>query len=120
MKSLAEHLGVADPLKPDAPVSTPVKTTAKTFCRDILASSQYRESLLRRILLDELPPAVECMLWERAHGKIPNRVEVDDVTNRMENWTAEQLEERARVLLDFAKRHRLNDDPGDDSPSSIH
>lgn len=132
MKSLAECLGVQDPGKPEeSPAPAPsTKITAKAFCTDILSTVQYRESLLRRIILDSLPPAIEAMLWHYAKGKPVERVEVKDKTNtdRLADLTIEQLEERALVLMRRARQIRMNDEVNESSseeddgaePSSIH
>jgi hypothetical protein len=75
-QSLADVLGVPDPQQPERPVGDPPleHLTAQEFCRAILRTPQYRESLLRRILCDELPPGIEAMLWDRAHGKLRDQV----------------------------------------------
>lgn len=82
MKSLAEHLGVIDPrAKPtaDAPLQVVepdiLDLTGIEFCQGIVDSREYRESILRRVLLDELAPAVECRLLDMAWGKAPQRLE---------------------------------------------
>jgi hypothetical protein len=78
LQSLAEFLGVQDPLQPEAPIALPdahAEMDDADFCKGVLASTQYRESILRRVLTDSLPPGVETMLWERAHGRVAQRVE---------------------------------------------
>lgn len=80
-QSAAQLLGVRDPTDPTAPVGPAPKLTAKQFCHALLATPQYRESLLRRILMDDLPPAIECKLWEYAYGKPPEVVEVKTTHN---------------------------------------
>ena len=75
-QSLADLLGVQDPVHPERPVADPPSEdiTPQQFCRNVLQSVQYRESLLRRILVDELPPNIEAMLWDRAYGKMKDHV----------------------------------------------
>lgn len=76
-ESLADFLGVQDPQQPDRPVTdgASAKVSIKAFCADILDSRQYRESILRRIIMDSLPPAVECLLHHYANGKPVEHVE---------------------------------------------
>lgn len=109
-KSLAESLGVTDFAAQDEHSGVAdgplLKVTVKTFCKGVLNSPEYRNSLLRRIMLDELPPAVECMLWDRAEGKVVNHLEVKDTTNTLEAMTVEQLEDRALFLAEVARRLR--------------
>jgi len=119
VQTLAEFLGTIDPRCPEvlpAPSSSH-KLTAKEFARGVLNTTEYRESLLRRVLLDELPPAVELWLLNTAHGKPVERVEVTDVPQDLDDLSIEQLEERALRTLEFVRRHRQEDNPAD---SSIH
>lgn len=133
MKSLADVLGVQDIQLPDKPVAEPgqVRLTAKTLSRELLNSKQYRESLLRRIIMDELPAAVECKLMEYAWGKPIERVEVEDKTLRPDQLSTaspEQIEQRALFLANLARQLRMNDavpaesSDGEDpaEPSSVH
>lgn len=115
-QSLADFLGVQDPVQPELPVQPPpsLKITVKGFCKGILSSVQYRESLMRRIIMDELSPAVECMLWDRAHGKTVEKMEFKDTTDPLEELTIEQLEERAVKLLEVARRLRVDKQEGSD------
>lgn len=80
--------------------------TAAAFSKEILDSVQYRESLLRRIIMDELPPAIEVLLYHYAHGKPVERVEVKDTTDSLEHLTVEQLEEQAMRLAETARQMR--------------
>jgi hypothetical protein len=75
-QSLADLLGVPDPANPDRPVADPPpeKQTVQEFCKNVLRSREYRESLMRRILTDDLPPQIEMMLWDRAHGKMKDQL----------------------------------------------
>lgn len=111
MKSLAEALGIKDPENPEleAPAHPP-KLTAKAFARGILDSAQYRESIRRRVLMGNLPPAVECKLYEYAYGKPIDKVEVRDTTDRLEDMSNEQLEAKAMALLALAQK--LKEEPG--------
>lgn len=94
--SLADTLGVQDPAQPAKPAAPApsTKLTAKSFCKDILNSQEYRESILHRIIMGELPPAIECMLWDRAHGKTVERVEVKERGEALENLSPEVVEQR--------------------------
>ena len=80
-QSLADFLAVPDvAVKPEErkPVATifDEAMTAKEFAEGILNSVQYRESILRRVLMDELPPQVEALLWAHAHGVPAKKVEM--------------------------------------------
>lgn len=73
-KSLAEALGTTDPRPLDAQAADDLFelqefTTAKEFCRAFIESKEYRASLMRRIVTDSLPPAVERFFLETAMGK---------------------------------------------------
>lgn len=99
-------LGVADPQQPDAVVQVTAKNfrlTAKAFCKEILDSRQYRESLLRRIITDSLPPAVEQLLYYYANGKPVDRIEVKETTNDLSELTPAQLEQRIAHLASVAR-----------------
>ena len=99
-QSLADILGVQDPSAPDLPVrpAPSAKLTAKAFAKDLLNTPQYRESLMRRIVMDTLPAAVETLLYYYAHGKPTERVEVKDKSERVEDLTPEMVAEKlARV-----------------------
>ena len=91
-------------------------TTGKDFAEHLLQSKQYRESVMRRIVVDALPSAVEVMLFHYAYGKPVERVEVRDTNNSLENLTAEELEARALFLADLARRMREDDSV----PEQVH
>jgi hypothetical protein len=77
-QSLADFLAVPDPVDKERPVTTEPPAAdldPRDFAQGILNSQQYRESLMRRILMDELPPAVEVLLYHYAHGKPPDKVQ---------------------------------------------
>jgi hypothetical protein len=132
LQSLADILGVADPTSPDVevldaptPPTSPTtrsegKLTAKTLAREILNSKQYRESLMRRIVMDELPPAVECMLYHYAYGKPVENLQVKDVTNRFENVPLTQLEARVTLLTEQLRKMRSGEPPTLELPESVH
>jgi len=99
-QSLAEFLGLIDPLLPPEhqnPVPPP-KMTAKALSKGILQSRTYYESILRRILLDTLPSAVELRLHDYAHGKPVEQIEVRELPADLSDLTSEQLKERARQV----------------------
>jgi hypothetical protein len=114
-QTLAEYLGVVDPITkapaPDAPTLDFSRLTVKDFAKHILASAEYRASVLRRIMFDELPPAIEALLYHYAHGKPVERVEVNDVTLKLEDLTTAQLEERALLLARLARSLREREQP---------
>lgn len=119
MKTLAETLGVYDPQRPEAPVAAlpSQPQTAREFCRGILNTEEYRSSLLRRIIMDELAPVIEAMLYHYAHGKPVERLEVKDTTDPLDDFTAEQLEDRAVRLLEVARQLRAHESPQDEESS---
>jgi hypothetical protein len=108
LQSLADFLGIKDASVPDAPAPTltPPTLSVAAFCTEVLNTVQYRESILRRILMDSLPAQLECLLFHYAYGKPVERVEVKDTSNNLEDLTAEQLEERALYLAETARRMR--------------
>lgn len=77
VETLGEFLG----LQPEQPVEEVPRPslfdtlTIKDFCKGVLASREYRQSILDRITLGSLPPAVECRMYDYAYGKPPERVE---------------------------------------------
>jgi hypothetical protein len=82
MKTLADSLGPelmkqiaasAPPLPP--PEHDLSELTGVQFCQALVDSREYRESIHRRLLLDELPPAVECRILDQAWGRAPQRLE---------------------------------------------
>jgi len=102
-QTLAEFLGTLDPTKPLAgqnPEPPCEDLTAKDFSKKVLQSQTYRDSLLRRIMLDELPPALECKLYDYAYGKPVERVEVRELPADYSDLTDEQLKERLRQAAD--------------------
>lgn len=107
MQSLAEALGtvpVAGGQESEAEQQKP--QSAKVLSRALLNSREYRQSLIDRIALGELPPAVECKLWDYAYGKPVDRVEVKDTTRVLEHLSVEELEERALALAGLARQIR--------------
>lgn len=114
-KSLADVLGVQDPQEKDRVTQVTAKNfrlTAKAFCKEILDSRQYRESLLRRIITDSLPPAVEQLLYYYANGKPVDRIEVKEAPMDLTEMSPEQLEAHATRLATLARklRPKTNDD----------
>lgn len=107
MQSLADALGCQDPLDKEKPVKpVPFRTSAKAFARDIVSSSTYRESIARRVLMDELPPAVEVLLLHYAYGKPVERLEVETTSTDLSAMSVEQLESRALRLAGLARTLR--------------
>lgn len=113
MESLADFLGIT-PVKEGEQPSQPQKfTSAKAFCRALLASSEYRESLARRMTLGVLPPAVEVRLWDYAYGKPVEKIEIEDKTQAAA-MSKHDIEQRIAVL------HSLLQELPDDRTESIH
>lgn len=103
-------LGVQDPQALDNVVQVSAKNfrmTARAFCKEILDSRQYRESLLRRIITDSLPPAVEQLLYYYANGKPVERVEVKETTADLSSLSPAQIEARLLHLAQLARRMQL-------------
>lgn len=118
---LSSVLGVPDPTNPASPVGPPQKLAVKAFCRAILASPQYRESLMRRILMDTLPTNIEHMLWDRAEGKVVEKLEVKDTSAPLSTLSADALEERAKLLVTRAQQLRQQAAaPAVDDGASVH
>lgn len=128
-RGLCEALGI--PYNEPDPPSTLgtdedfLNSTGKEFSQKIVNSREYRQSLLRRLMADTLAPAVECRLLDHALGKPLERVEVEDKTIRLDQYTVEQLEERAMLLATLARRIRTNDgvprpEPESGPPSAVH
>lgn len=113
-RNLAEALGVKNPLQDQTvpqPEPSPVgDMDARQFARFILNSTQYRESVLRRVLMDELPAAVETKLMDYAWGRPTERIQIDDKSSRLEDMTSEELEQRALYLATRARQLRMNDE----------
>ena len=112
MKTLAESLGLDNSpfdVEPKSTIDDIVFLTAKDFALSILESAEYRQSILRRVIADELPSAIEAKLMDYGWGKPPDRVEhtgkdgqpIETVTEvrrvivRMEAPIESELEERA-------------------------
>lgn len=80
MKSLANHLGIADPapepVDPTELSDTDIENmSVQDFCRGILRSRDYRKALLLRVRIGDLPPAIESLIYHYAEGKPVDRVE---------------------------------------------
>ena len=123
-ESLAEFLGVEDRVT-KTPASSPGpsdKLTIKDFCKHVLRSKDYREMLLLRVQLGTLPPAIETLLYHYAEGKPVERVEFKDKTDPLEDFTAEQCQERAMRLLEVARQLRETEESESDErvPGAVH
>lgn len=79
MESLADFLGVEHlPRDPAVPAKTPLvddTTTIQEFAKRVLASREYRQSVVDRIVTHSLPAQIEAMLYHYAEGKPTERVE---------------------------------------------
>lgn len=78
MKSLADAFGIVNLTRPDEDTldTLDVPLSAEDFCKAVVESREYRESIQRRLLMDDLPPAVECRLLDHAWGTPAKRVEL--------------------------------------------
>lgn len=96
------------------------------FAKSVLNSKSYRASLARRIVTDTLPVQVELRLYDYAHGKPVERMEVKDTTVAVSEMSYEQLEERALQLAARAHELRMNGDgvnrssDEDAPPTTLH
>lgn len=110
MESLADFLGIRDIRNPDASKPPEVSfRSVKDFCRGVLRSQEYRESVMRRILFDELPPQIEVLFFAYAEGKPIDRIEVKDTTDDIDEMNAEQCEQEAMRLLELARQLKEED-----------
>ena len=66
IQTLADFLGTDHP--PSAPTELP-QLSVKDFCKGVLESYEYRQSILQRVTLGTLPPAVELRMYDYAYGK---------------------------------------------------
>lgn len=112
MESLADFLGVKNRELPDhQPVPDPRvrRLSVKERAREILESPEYFQSVVDRIRLGTLPPAVEIRFYDEAYGKPIERVEVKDVTDDVDNMNYEELEREAERLLALARELRVTE-----------
>lgn len=82
--------------------------SVRDFARGILRSRDYRRSIIHRVTLGNLPPAVEVLLYHYAEGKPVDKIEV--TTPEMEQLTSEQLEARAMQLAVLARDLRAREE----------
>jgi hypothetical protein len=112
VKSLADHLGVSvrpDEIHPQEPSDEELLSmSVRDFARGILRSRDYRRSIIHRVTLGNLPPAVEVLLYHYAEGKPVDKIEV--TTPEMEQLTSEQLEARAMQLAVLARDLRAREE----------
>jgi len=79
MESLADYLKLNNllPEEPAAPSEREplFELSIKDFCRGVLSSREYRQSVFDRVALGTLPPAVEIRMYDYAYGKPVDRIE---------------------------------------------
>lgn len=125
MQGLLDALGLPDPETGQGP-TTPTKFSAKEFCRAIVRSDEYRRSIYQRVIMGTLPHSIEQMIWDRAEGKVVERMEFEDKTLRLEDAPRVVLERKAQQLNDLIEHLRMNDEMNaalsdqDNSSSSVH
>ena len=109
VKSLAEFLGANQPSQAqDARPLTAAqrRMSIREFCKGILQSQEYRDSIVRRIMFDALPAQVEQLIYFYAEGKPVERIEVDsNGEGRFAELTIAQLRSRAAALMQLADAH---------------
>lgn len=122
--TLKDFLGVDAPpeQEPQAPSAKTLLScnNVKDFCKGILESQEYRQSVVDRVSLGTLAPAVECRIYDYAYGKPVERVEFSDKSDPLDELTAEQLEDRARQLLDVARSLKVRDKLKEGDTKSVH
>lgn len=122
METLADFLGAGDQDNKKNSNTSPrsSKLSRREYARELLNSPQYRQSVLDRLTLGELPPALEILLHYYAYGKPTEHVEVRDTTTRLEDLTPEQLDERAMLLAKRARQLREQQRPVEEEAVSVH
>lgn len=112
MKSLADHLGVSvrpDEVHPQEPSDEELLSmSVRDFARGILRSRDYRRSIIQRVVLGNLPPAVEVLLYHYAEGKPVDKLEVSAPT--LDAMSSSDLEQRALHLAALASDLRRRED----------
>jgi len=73
-ESLADALGLTDPVQPLAPRLENI-TDSKLFAQAVLASAEFRFYIIDGLFGQNLPPAVLCRLMDYGWGKPPERLE---------------------------------------------
>lgn len=105
-KSLAEFLGANEPgaERQERPLR---KQSIREFCKGILESQEYRDSIVRRIMFDALPAQIEQLIYYYAEGKPIERLEVDsNPSGRFENLTSAEVEAKAAHLWQLSRTIR--------------
>jgi hypothetical protein len=80
----------------------------REFCRGIVESPEYQQSLVRRIMDDTLPPAVEVTLLYYAYGR-PRDLE-PDTRLALSGLTTDALVARAQELSRAALELKVTED----------
>jgi hypothetical protein len=110
MQSLSDTLGVPHTAHPEQEVADRdiSRLSAKQFAKQVLSSREYRSSLMRRVVTDTLPAAVEIRLYDYAYGKPVERHEVKDTTEDP-LWDAADvvLHKRLQYLADLVSARQL-------------
>lgn len=65
--------------RPKGSISQATREIA-AFCRSVIDSPEYRQRLYDDAIGRRLSPAVEMMLWDRAHGPVPRELKIEDVS----------------------------------------
>lgn len=125
METLADFLGLkgtstegdANAPEPDRWPPRAARLSIRDRARAILESPEYFQSVLHRIRLGTLPPAVELRFYDYAHGKPVERIEVKDTTDDVDEMSPQELEHEAERLLDLARQLRMAEP---DAQSAVH
>ena len=89
---------MADPVRQQGYKATRLTAEARAMAADILDTPEYKESVMERIRLHTLPPAVEVLLLHYRFGRPSMKVEhaAADIHDEMAEATEEQLAAFAR------------------------
>lgn len=115
LQSLAQFLGVSQEVPADDHDEQDLavaQLTVQDFCRGVLASREYRQSVLDRIVLGTLPSAVELRMYDYAHGKPVEHFEVRDKSDflDLEPKQVQQRLERVQHMLQILQESRDAED----------
>ena len=111
MESLADTLGLTTKMPDDGRPRLEDITDAKQFAQAVLTSPEFRQYIVSKLTLGELPPAVITRLMDYAWGKPAERVE--------HSGTVETITEVRRVLIRVDARDEYPDAVAD-TPMTTH
>ena len=113
MDSLADYLGLNTHASDDGRPRLEDISDAKTFARAVLDSPEFRQYIVSKLTIGDLPPAIICRLMDYAWGKPAERVE----HTGKDGAPIESITEVRRVLIRADHQEDL-DSP--DIPMTTH